>query len=307
MALHVPPAVVAFSESSEESARPVLVEDVAAAGLSAAAAEEYLGRLVRQGKLARRGPGVFTVARRGRPELESTLLLKRVAAALRAELPMVAAVGWTTEWLAPYAHNVPTRHWTAVDAAGFALPSIADVLARVRLQAVVDPDPEQVPDLLRLFERPLVLWPHGDMHGAPAGKTPWGLRLPQPERLLVDVYFAATRLGLPYPSNDLAAASARLLAEGDLNVASALAYAQRRGIADEYAAYLRALPRLPRDVAEAVTVVTDRHRNRGSRDARPRRSRRAASPGQPAAPEESRRGRRTKSAHTAKRTGAGAA
>lgn len=131
--------------------------------------------------------------------------------------------------------------------------------------AVVDPDPEQVPDLLRLFERPLVLWPHGDMYGAPAGRSPSGLRLPQPERLLVDVYFAATRLGLPYPSNDLATVSARFLAEADLNVASALAYAQRRGIADEYAAYLRVLPRLPGDVAEAVAVIAERHRARARR------------------------------------------
>jgi hypothetical protein len=231
-------------------------------GLSPVAAEEYLGRLARQGKLARRGPGIFTGARRGRPKLEATPLLKRIAPALRAELPMTAAVGWTTEWLAAYAHNVPARHWTAVEAASFVLPSIADVLARIHVPAVVAPDPEQVADLLRLFERPLVLWPHGDMYGAPAGKTPWGLRLPQPERLLVDVYFAATRLGLPYPANDLIAVSARLLAEGDLNVASALAYAQRRGIADEYAAYLRTLPQLPPDVAEAVALVTNRHRAR---------------------------------------------
>lgn len=266
MALHVAPRVVALSEASEAAGRPVLVEDVVAAELSPAAAEEYLGRLVRQGKLARRGPGVFTVARRGRPRLEATPLLKRVGMALRSELPMTAAVGWTTEWLAPYAHNVPTHHWTAVEAAGFALSSIADVLARVRVPAVVDPDPERVPDLLRLFEWPLVLWPHADLYGAPAGKSPsgqWGLRLPQPERLLVDVYFAATRHGLPYPSNDLATVSARFLTERDLNVASALAYAQRRGIADEYARYLRSLPRLPPDVAAAVAVVADRHRLRG--------------------------------------------
>lgn len=149
------------------------------------------------------------------------------------------------------------------------------MLARVRVPAVVDPDPEQVPDLLRLFERPLVLWPHADVYGAPADKKPWGLRLPQPERLLVDVYFAATRLGLSYPRNDLFAVSARFLAECDLNVASALAYAQRRGIADEYAAYLCSLPRLPSDVAEAVVVITERHRTRSYRRGR------FGSPGKP--------------------------
>jgi len=295
VALHVGPRVVALSEASEASGRPILTEDVVAAGLSLAAAEEYLGRLVRQGNLARRGPGVFTVARRGPPRLEATTLLKRVGTALRAELPMTAAVGWTTEWLAPYAHNVPTRHWTAVEAAGFALPSIADVLTRVRVPAVVDPDPEQVPDLLRLFERPLVLWPHADMYGAPAGKTPWSLRLPQPERLLVDVYFAATRLGLPYPRNDLTVVSARIIAECDLNVASALAYAQRRGIADEYAACLRALPRLPGDVAEAVAVITDRHRER------PHRRGRSGSPDTPRPPRASGRGHAGK--RTSKRAG----
>ena len=60
--------------------------------------------------------------------------------------------------------------------------------------------------------------------------------------------------------------SARFFAEGDLNVASALAHAQRRGIADEYAANLRSLPRLPRDAAEPEAVATDRHRARQLRE-----------------------------------------
>jgi hypothetical protein len=269
---HVPASVVALTERTGHA---ILAADVAAsAGLSAAAAEEYLGRLARQGKLARRGPGVFTVARQGRRELRLTPLLKRISRVLHAELPMTPVVGWTTEWLAPYSHNVPARHWTVLEAASYVLSSVAEVLARVNVRAVVDPPPEQVADLLRLFERPVVLWPHGDVYGAPpnSGSTgstskaaTAGVRLPQPERLMVDLYFATTRRGVPYPQNDLATASARFIAERDLNVASMLAYANRRGIARELAAYLLGLQRLPSDVAQAVAAVVERHEARRRR------------------------------------------
>jgi hypothetical protein len=269
MDLHVPPSVAALAETAN---RPILAADVATTmGLSPTAAEEYLGRLVRQGSLARRGPGVFTAARQGRPQLRPTPLLKRISRVVHAELPMTPVVGWTTEWLAPYSHNVPARHWTLLEAASYVLSSVAEVLTRVNVRAMIDPPPEQVADLLRLFERPVVLWPHGDVYGAPlntgstegaGGPATAGLRFPQPERLVVDLYFAVTRRGLPYPRNDLATVYARFVAERDLNVASMLAYAKRRGIARELGAYLQGLERLPPDVARAVSAVVERNEAR---------------------------------------------
>lgn len=250
---------------------PILARDVAAAThISLAAAQEYLGRLARQGKLARRGPGVFTLPRAGPPTFEPTAVLKRASSVLRRELPLTPVVGWSTEWLAPYAHNVPTRHWTVLETAAYALQSVADLLSRARLQAVVDPDPEAVPDLLRLFDRPCILWPHGDLYGAPPRP---GLRLPRPERLLVDLYFAVTRRGLPYPENDLALVVSRFVVERDLNVATILAYASRRKIGREMTDYLQQLPRVPPDVAHAIVLVAGRSRRKQANakaDAQPR-------------------------------------
>ena len=68
-------------------------------------------------------------------------------------------------------------------------------------------------DRLRLFERPVILWPHGDTYTAEEHK---GIRRREPERLVVDFYFAVTRRGLPYPRNDLAVVVARFLAEYDV-------------------------------------------------------------------------------------------
>jgi hypothetical protein len=255
---HVPPEIESLAA---RRGHLILTEDVASsAGLSDKATDEYLGRLAREGRLARRGPGVFTVSRSGRPKLQPTRLLTRVGHTLGHELPMTSVVGWTTEWLAPYAHNVPLHHWTILEAASFTLISVADILARERLRAVVNPPANEVVDLLRLFDRPLILWPHGDMYAAPPRP---GLRLPQPERLVVDFYFAVTRRGLPYPRNDLDLVLARFVSERDLNVASILAYSGRRRLTDEMASYLRSLRRLPADVAEAVDLVANRERRRG--------------------------------------------
>jgi hypothetical protein len=251
--LHVPDKIINVIERRDRS---IVASEVATQfGLSGTAAEEYLGRLAREGRLARRGPGIFTAPRGGRPRIEPTSLLKRVGTALRRDLPTTPVVGWSTEWLADYSPNVPTRHWTVLETASFALDSVADVLARDRIRVVVDPEPSSVADLPRLFDHPVLLWPHADLYGAPP-RT--GVRLPQPERLLVDLYFAVTRRGLPYPQNDLSVVIARVIAERDLKVASILAYAARRGIADEVTTYLRSLPRLPADVAEAIGLVAAR-------------------------------------------------
>ncbi|MBI4494627.1 MAG: hypothetical protein HY690_17760 [Chloroflexi bacterium] len=168
---------------------------------------------------------------------------------------MTPVVAWTTEWVAPYAPNVPNRHWTILEAAPFALSAVADVLARDRLRAVVAPAPKAVPDLLRLFDRPLVLWPHTETYATERRRC---LLVPEPERLVVDLYFAVTRRGVPYPENDLAVVLARLVAERDLNIGIILAYARRRRIGSEIASYLRSLDRLPPDVAAAVKVVAGR-------------------------------------------------
>ena len=257
--LHVPADIVSLVAHSD---RPILTEEVAGRlGLGIKAGDEYLGRLARQRRLARRGKGVFTAPRQGRPRLVPTRLLRRASAALSRDLPMTPVVGWTTEWLASYAHNVPTHHWTVLEAASFALTAVADVLARDRLRAVINPPSTEMLDLLRLFERPLILWPHGDMYAAP--QRP-GLRVPQPERLAVDLYFAVTRRGLPYPRNDLDLVLGRFIAERDLNIASILAYSKRRNISFEMASYLRSLRRLPSDVAEAVALVTSRDQERGA-------------------------------------------
>ncbi len=252
--LHVPADVVSLIVRPD---RPILTEEVAGRlELSTKAADEYLGRLARQGRLARRGKGVFTAPRQGRPKLVPTGTLKRASQGLGRELPMTPVVGWTTEWLASYAHNVPTHHWTVLEAASFTLTAVADILARDRLRAVINPPSTEMLDLLRLFERPLILWPHGDMYAAP--QRP-GLRLPQPERLVVDVYFAVTRRGLPYPRNDLDLVLARFIAERDLNIASVLAYSKRRNINIEMTSYLRSLRRFPSDVVQAVDLVTSRY------------------------------------------------
>ncbi len=257
---HVPPDVLALASAPD---RPVLVHEVAAAlGLRPKAADEYLGRLARANALARRGPGIFTRPREGRPRLELTPLLRRAHTIIRSELPFTPVVGWSTEWLAPYAHNVPLRHWTILEAASPILPTLADVLARDRLRAVVDPPPADVPDLLRLFDRPLVLFPNGETYGADSRE---GVRLPSPERLVVDFYLAVTRRGIPYPKGDVAKVITALVARRDLNVGSMLAYASRRRAAEDLALYLRALDGFPPDVARAVRLVTERRASRGPR------------------------------------------
>lgn len=255
MAVHVPRSV-AETIPERPGNRPLLAADVARdARIRQVAADEYLGRLVRSGALVRRGPGVFTAPRRGRPRFDLTPLMRRAHTALREALPMTPVVGWTTEWVAPFAHNVPVLHWIVLEAPAFALTSLGDALSRNAVRAVINPSPEGVADLLRLFERPVILWPHGDSYAAE--KRP-GVRRPTPERLVVDLYFAATRRGVPYPANDLALVVSRIVSEGDLNVATTIVYARRRAIAGEWAAYLGKLPRVPPDVAGAIEAVVER-------------------------------------------------
>src|SRR5438128_41356 len=74
-----------------------------------------LGRLRRSNHLVRRGSGVFTAPRTGRPAFRLSSLLRRADTAIRAEAPATPVVGWSPEWVAPYALNVPGRHWTVLE------------------------------------------------------------------------------------------------------------------------------------------------------------------------------------------------
>src|SRR5438105_4750335 len=205
------------------------------AGISEVSAEEYLRRLRAEGTLARRAPGVFAIARKTPSPMRLNGVLSRVSAILGRHLPFTPVVGWTTEWFIPYGRNMPSRNWNVLETPPSATEAVADVLARYGSRALVNPSPEDVPAALRLFERPLIVWPHSEIRFTTKRGS---LLLPTSERLLVDFYFSVTRRGLPYPETELASITMRFLSEHDVNLRSLASYAGRRSIRKEYSLFL---------------------------------------------------------------------
>ncbi len=247
-AVIVPPEVRVAAATS-----PVEVDALATQlALPRSTVDRYLRELARERVLAARGRGVFTTPVRGRHNFALTPTLADVGDALRQGLSTAVVTAWTTEWLAPYIHNVLFHHWTVLETVTYGMNGVADALAEQNIPALLNPHKADMPGLYRLFAHPLVIWANGDtLYTNRQGN----LLVPEMERLLVDLFHATERRGLPLLPTDRAAVARAFVGGADFHVGHALAYARKRGVEPDFHEFLLKLDRLPEDVRKAIRLV----------------------------------------------------
>jgi hypothetical protein len=159
------------------------------------------------------------------------------AAAIQARLPFTPVTTWSTRWVGGLFHNLPVLHHVVFEAHPWACESLADVLARAGVRALVAPPPAIGRQLFRVFDEPVTIWPNADLWGT--GEIAPGLRAPGVPRLAVDLFLADRRMPPFYARTDLYHALRALLRTGD-QVVAARAYARRRRLRRPFDAFLRA-------------------------------------------------------------------
>lgn len=213
--------------------------DVAArTGTTTRRAFNVLSELTQRGEARRVSKGFYAPAHgRPRPELAPTPAMRRIARTLRADLPALEPVVFSTAQVAPFMHNALAREIVVVAVARQFARDIVRTLASAGFAAHVVSSRADMEQLLDLPGRTIVaVLPIGEVR---ASLRSMGVRAARPERVLVDLAVEQERDGLPLYSEDVESVGANLLANYDFSISRALDYARRRRADDTIARLLR--------------------------------------------------------------------
>jgi len=206
--------------------------------LSRRTVHQYLNRLARQGGLTQVGRGLY---RTDSPPAFQPPLPERVhtlSHQIRAQLPFSEFTIWSTAQVIELAHMLPTRHVTFVEADQEVAPAIYEVLLSVSEPVLLDPPREAMDQLLALSKEPVVVRSRAETMATIEVE---GVRTATLEKLFVDLYFELSRENLPLDPGEFGRMLRSALAHYNLNFMLLLAYAERRGIRDDWRALLHRL------------------------------------------------------------------
>ena len=219
----VPENVVLWARS--QSGEFTAVRLAAELELSRITASIYLSRLALAGKATRLMRGRYISYR---PSIPSTL--QRVGLAIAREMPSTDAVLWTTGAIAQFMHDMPTQGLVVVEAAVIDVDAIEDVLLAMGIPTVSRPAKRDIAEYMVRSTRVIVL-PSRNRYAT----VPWKghLRMAMLEKALVDVYFLASRKGLPFPPTDVIEAMRIAIERGAIDARVLKRYGSRRHILAE--------------------------------------------------------------------------
>jgi hypothetical protein len=198
-----------------------------AMGLSRSSASQYLSRLALAGEIVRLTRGRYLAFVPGVPRS-----LERVRSVLHTEMPLTEVVLWSTEAASQFTHSVPSRSFAVVETARENVGSVSDALLEGGLSAVARPSRR---DLTEIFQRNievLVMQSRNTYATFPLGGR---VRMATLEKVLVDMYFLATRRGLPVPEEDIVDALRNALDGGAADASVLRRYSMRRHVHGELA------------------------------------------------------------------------
>lgn len=95
----------------------------------------------------------------------------------------------------------------------------------------VEPSKKRMSDIFDLLEEPVVIFQRKDSY---ATFTQNNIRFPQPEKIIIDLYFYITRLGFPYPPDEYGRVLYYILKNKNLNFDRLKRYASRRGLNEKF-------------------------------------------------------------------------
>ena len=192
--------------------------------ISSVSARNYLSRLKSSNRLIRIGKGTYRF-KKLESRLEMPLRTQRVYDIIKRRHPSGDFVIWSLGMLANYAHYEVGKDLIIIDTNKALGYRIRDLLLKEGYNAVLNPDKKAYMnytyyDYVFVEERLERFLVRGN--------------LPEPERLLVDVYFSITRKKLNFSPYELGVILGNALRLRDIDVPRTLTYASRRGVGTEW-------------------------------------------------------------------------
>jgi hypothetical protein len=199
---------------------------------------QYLSRLSRKGKLTQVGRGLYRTD--SPPAFQPSLpeRIRALAHQIRIQLPFSEFTIWSTAQVIELAHMVPTRHVTFVEADQEMAPAVYEILLSANEPALLDPPREALDQLLALSKEPVVIRSRTETMATVEVE---GIRTATLEKLLVDLYFEMSREALPLDPGEFGRMLRSALVHYNVNFVLLLAYAERRGIREDWRALLHRL------------------------------------------------------------------
>jgi hypothetical protein len=219
--MSVPENVIEYIEKRRVVEADQMSKDLQISNISA---RNYLSRLKSNNRMIRIGKGTYRL-KRHENRLEMPLRTQRIYNIIKQEYPSGNFVIWSLGMLANYAHYEVGKDLVVVETNEALGYRIRDLLLKNGYNAILNPDKKgymnyMYYDYVFVEERLERFLVRGN--------------LPEPERLLVDVYFAITRKNLNFSPYELGVILGNALRTGDVDIQRTLTYASRRGIGTEW-------------------------------------------------------------------------
>ncbi|MBD3173327.1 hypothetical protein GF326_12755 [Candidatus Bathyarchaeota archaeon] len=219
--MSVPENVIEYIEKKEVVDADQMSKDLQISDISA---RNYLSRLKSNERMIRIGKATYRLKKLG-SRLEMPLRTQRIFDIIKQRYPSGDFVIWSLGMLANYAHYEVGKDLIVVETNEALGHRIRDLLLVEGYNAVLNPDNESYMnytyyDYIFVEERRERFLTRGN--------------LPEPERLIVDVYFAITRRKLNFSPYELGVILGNALRSGEIDIQRMLTYASRRGIDTEW-------------------------------------------------------------------------
>jgi hypothetical protein len=218
--MSVPENVVEYVEEKKDINAEQMSKDLQ---ISIGSARNYLSRLSSNNKLVRIGKETYRVTKSDN-RLETPLRVREILNLINQRYPSADFVIWSLGMLANYAHYEVGKDLIVIETNKALGYRVRDLLISEGFNALLKPDKKAYMnytyyDYVLIEERLERFLVRGS--------------LPEPERLLVDVYFAVTRKNLNFSPHELGVILGNALRVGDIDVERLLTYSRRRGIGVE--------------------------------------------------------------------------
>lgn len=225
---NIPQKVLDYIEKKESVTTEELTERF---GFKRITAYNYLSRLRKEGFLTRVGHGRYRLGNYERISLDTSPRVKQITNLIKERMPFIEFTIWSTEDLATSSHYAMGKNVVFIEANKRVSQKIKDVILENNIRSLVEPSKKRMSDIFYLLEEPVVIFQRKDSY---ATFTQNNIRFPQPEKMIIDLYFYITRLDFPYPPDEYGRVLYYILKNKNLNFDRLKRYASRRGLNEEF-------------------------------------------------------------------------
>ncbi len=200
-----------------------------------ATAYNYLSRLKKKGIVSRVGYGRYKIGEYKPISPAMVPRVNRIVDTIREKMPFAEFTAWSTENLASFSHYAIGKDVIFIDADRRVSGKIREILLENNIRSLLEPSRGELSEVFTLLEEPLVIFQRKEAYATAMQNR---VRIPLPERMIVDLYFYITRLGFPYPPDEFGRILYNILKTETMNIDMLRKYASRRGLREEISGLL---------------------------------------------------------------------